>query len=164
MTELAFVVYGRPQPAGSKKPWAVRKAGVPTGQIAVSDANPKAKVWKQEVASAAVKAISGTAMYRHCGPLEVELRFVLARPKSHMGTGKNADRLKRSAPAFPTSRPDALKLARGVEDAMTGVVYGDDAQTVRLVAEKVYGWPERCEVRVRPLLASVGAVDMEAAA
>jgi hypothetical protein len=28
MTELAFTVYGKPQPAGSKRAFAIRKAGI----------------------------------------------------------------------------------------------------------------------------------------
>jgi Holliday junction resolvase RusA-like endonuclease len=74
--------------------------------------------------------------------------FVLARPRSHYGTGRNADRLRATAPAWPCSRPDATKLLRAVEDALTGVVWRDDGQVVVQTARKVYGWPERAEVCV----------------
>ena len=43
-----------------------------------------------------------------------------------------------------------LKLARAVEDAMSGVVYRDDAQVVTEVLRKRYGEPARAEVAIRP--------------
>ena len=41
-----------------------------------------------------------------------------------------------------------LKLTRAVEDALTGLVWRDDAQVVDEVLSKRYGAPERVEVRV----------------
>jgi Holliday junction resolvase RusA-like endonuclease len=38
--------------------------------------------------------------------------------------------LKASAPIAPPVKPDVLKLARAVEDAMSGIIYKDDAQIV----------------------------------
>jgi Holliday junction resolvase RusA-like endonuclease len=151
--ELAFTVLGRAQPAGSKRAFAIRKGGVPTGQIAVVDANKNAKPWQAEVRSAALEAMWNPACgFGHGilpGPLSVSMTFYSARPKSHYGTGRNASVLKPSAPPFPAGRPDALKLARGTEDALTGVVFKDDAQVVDLRVAKRYGLPERCEIVVR---------------
>ena len=68
----------------------------------------------------------------------VDLRFGLPRPKSHFGTGRNAGRLKPSAPAYPGTKPDVDKLSRAVLDALTGVLWADDSQVVILSAVKVY--------------------------
>lgn len=68
----------------------------------------------------------------------VALRFGLPRPKGHWGTGRNADRLKPSAPAWPATKPDVDKLERAVLDALTGVLWADDSQVVVLSADKVY--------------------------
>lgn len=68
----------------------------------------------------------------------VALRFGLPRPKGHWGTGRNADRLKPSAPAWPATKPDVDKLERAVLDALTGVLWADDSQVVMLSADKVY--------------------------
>lgn len=155
--ELVFTVLGRAQPAGSKRAFAIRKGGVPTGQIAVTDANPKAKSWQNEVRCAARDALCASDAPLEwatdgpvlLGPLNVSMTFYCSRPKSHYRAGKHADQLKDSAPQFPTGRPDALKLARGTEDACTGTVWRDDAQVVDLDVHKRYGLPERCEIVVR---------------
>lgn len=142
MNALRFVVYGRPQPAGSKRAY-VRGA-----RAVVVDANPNATPWKQEVARTALAAADGAAFAKGT-PLSLEVWFVLARPKGHYGTGRNVDVLKPSAPACPTSMPDTTKLLRGLEDALTAAgVWHDDAQVVIQIANKIYGYPERCEVAV----------------
>lgn len=68
------------------------------------------------------------------GPLSVMFTFVMPRPNGHFGTKG----LKPSAPDHPTTKPDALKLCRSTEDALTGVVWNDDSQTVQLDIEKRY--------------------------
>ena len=53
--------------------------------------------------------------------------------------------------AEPTTRPDLSKLVRAVEDALTGVIYADDAQVVSEYTEKHYADNPRqsgCEIRV----------------
>jgi Holliday junction resolvase RusA-like endonuclease len=135
---LAFTVHGSPAPAGSKK-------AVPIGKRwGVVDANPKAKGWKVQVAQHAGIAMQGRELYR--GPLKLTLRFYVRRPKSHYAA---SGLVRPAAPEHPTSKPDVLKLARGVEDALTGVVYGDDAQIVTEFLAKRYG-PERVEIVVEP--------------
>tara|TARA_Y100000592_G_scaffold98531_1_gene171892 strand:+ start:5287 stop:5592 length:306 start_codon:yes stop_codon:yes gene_type:complete len=62
--------------------------------------------------------------------------FVFNRPKAHYRT--NGD-LKPSAPQHCTGRiGDLSKLIRAVEDALTGVVYDDDAQIVHLTSQRRY--------------------------
>lgn len=149
---LRIVVYGKPEPAGSKNAYAVRKDGVPTGKIAVSDANPRAKSWQREVGDAAREAMDNAPLEFDpfvLGPLDVSMIFYVQRPKGHYGTGRNAHKLKPSAPAYPAVKPDALKLARGTEDALTGIVWRDDSQVVDLHVAKRYGLPERCEIEIR---------------
>jgi Holliday junction resolvase RusA-like endonuclease len=41
-----------------------------------------------------------------------------------------------------------LKLARAVEDALTGVVWRDDAEIVAEGLAKLYGTPERVEISI----------------
>ncbi len=163
MQELRFTVVGHPEPGGSKRAFAIRRGGVPTGRIAVSDANPRAKSWQRLVAEAAMQAVheQGWECVQQA-PCEIELTFYRQRAKGHYGTGKNAEVLKRTAPSRPTQAPDAKKLARGTTDALKGIVWRDDSQAVRDVATKRYGIPERCEVTVRVL--PVSAEDAEKAA
>ena len=82
------------------------------------------------------------------GPVAVWCRFTFTRPKSHFGTGRNVEVLKVGAPVFMSSMPDADKLLRLVNDALTiaGVI-DDDKQIVVMRGEKVYG--ERAGTLVR---------------
>lgn len=130
-----FTVYGRPQPAGSKR--AVRHPH--TGQTLVVDTNKAAGPWKQQVAGAAIAALpDGGVLFEKAEPVVLRVQFYLARPLGHYGTGRNNGRLKPSAPKFPAVMPDATKLLRGLEDALTGLVWRDDAQVVIQHVEKLY--------------------------
>lgn len=135
----ALTVYGTAQPAGSKRAFYKPQLGV-----RIVDANPKAKHWKDRVAQEAGKIAKGMLE----GPLHLTVQFYQPRPKSHYRTGKNAHLIKPTAPEYPTSKPDTTKLLRGVEDAMTGVLYRDDAQIVSQSAYKHYGDPARVWIRV----------------
>ena len=66
----------------------------------------------------------------------------MLRPKGHFGKRG----LLPSAPIAPIVKPDLLKLARAVEDALSGLVYKDDAQIVREILDKHYGEPARVEI------------------
>jgi Holliday junction resolvase RusA-like endonuclease len=149
VTELCFTVHGKAEPAGSKRAFAIKRGGVPTGRVAVVDANPKAKSWQHDVKHSALEAMTGAGLVLVAGPVNVSMTFYTPHPKSHYGTGRNATVLKPSAPRFPTGRPDSLKLARGTEDALTGIVWRDDAQVVDLDVHKRYGCSRRCEIVVR---------------
>jgi Holliday junction resolvase RusA-like endonuclease len=141
--QIKFVAMGLPQTAGSKRAFPFRKRD---GRLAVSvtDDNPKSRDWKKAVASAAREAYAGPLLD---GPLAVSFVFYRPRCKGHLG--KNG--VKASAPAFPTTRPDVLKLARAVEDSLTGVIWRDDAQIVAERLYKEFGEPARVEITVEVL-------------
>ena len=150
---LEVVVTGHAEPAGSKRAFVPSHGGRPARRadgsmmVNVVDANPKAKGWKVQVAQIVGEVWGDQPLLD--GPVVVEMTFVRQRPKGHYGTGRNEGVLKDWARAeFPTTKPDTLKLARGVEDALTGVVWRDDAQIVDEVLRKRYGSPERVERRV----------------
>jgi Holliday junction resolvase RusA-like endonuclease len=152
---VVFEAYGRPQPAGSKRAFPIRrKAGggwVLTGGVAVTDDNPKAKPWQADVADVALAAMMrtfGADFYPMAGPVALSVVFTLKRPKGHFGTGRNARDVKASAPAFPCVKPDTTKLLRAVEDACTGIVWNDDAQVIEQSAMKSYGTREGVRVAV----------------
>jgi Holliday junction resolvase RusA-like endonuclease len=151
MSALTFTVIGHPEPAGSKKAFVNRK----TGRAQVVDANRKSAPWKQQVAG----LVASQAPEQLLGPVFLELTFVMHRPKSHFGSGKNAGVLKASAPNYPAVRPDTTKLVRGVEDALTEAgLWRDDAQVVEQLARKLYGSPERVEIKVWELAPNALAV------
>jgi crossover junction endodeoxyribonuclease RusA len=122
--------------------------------------NPKVEAWQGVVAAAAGAA----GVRRTDGPVNLTLRFYFARPKGHFGTGRNAGKLKASAPALPTSQSagDVDKLARAVLDALTGVAFDDDSQVADLTARKRYTPGPDVPEGVRITLRSAGAAGEEA--
>lgn len=131
-----FTVFGKPAPAGSKR-------HVGGGRIV--DASKRSTPWKAEIRQVAGRAMEGRELLR--GALVVRFEFIVARPKGHFGKKG----LRPSAPAYPTVKPDLLKLARAVEDALTGIVYHDDAQIAYEVLCKKYGETEHVKVTVSAL-------------
>ena len=81
------------------------------------------------------------------GALALGLTFYIARPQGHFT--KVSRVLTKSAPPRPVTRPDLTKYVRAVEDACTGILWHDDSQVVTQVNRKVYGSPDRCEVKVQ---------------
>jgi Holliday junction resolvase RusA-like endonuclease len=139
MIRLVFEVHGHPEPAGSKRS---------VGRHRIIDANPNVGPWKGQVSERAAAAMAEAGYVLFDGPLGLAVTFLRIRPQGHFRTGRNAGVVKDSAPAFPIVKPDATKLLRGVEDAMTGVVYRDDAQVVEQFVSKRYGDSEGVKVTV----------------
>ena len=111
--------------------------------------NPLTAPWRARVEAAAVKAMDGLEL--RTGALRLNVTFVFRRPAGHYGTGRNAGRLKPSAPLYVRTRPDADKLLRAVGDSITGIVCRDDAQLVIVHAEKHYGEPACAHIVVQEL-------------
>jgi crossover junction endodeoxyribonuclease RusA len=131
---VKFTVYGKPQPQGSVRAFMPKGARFP---VVTSD-NKALKSWRQEIASVAMVEMNGTAM--HTGPMHVMASFMFARPNSL------PKRITRK-----TTKPDVDKLLRGLLDAMTGIVFRDDAQIIVASISKQFGEPERTEVEIGPL-------------
>lgn len=130
---LVVRVHGIPAPQGSKRH---------VGGGRMIESSKKVGPWREAV-KAAVLTATGRRPTTLDGPVQVDITFILPRPKSHLGTGRNAGRVRDSAPAEPTTKPDLDKLLRSTMDALTDVgVLRDDAQVVRIEAAKVYAWPE----------------------
>lgn len=145
---ITFFVPGKPQPAGSKRAFAFKRKNGKLG-VSVNDMNPKAYDWKAVLAHEAGHARGVSALME--GPVEIEVWFHMERPKSHFGSGGNAKNLKPNAPSRPTSAPDTTKLVRCLEDALTGVVWKDDAQIVSQHCHKVYADEYGVHVTIRDL-------------
>jgi Holliday junction resolvase RusA-like endonuclease len=140
----SFFCPGIPQPGGSKKGFYVPKIK----RVVITDANDKAKPWQQAVMLFAKQAYAGEPV---SGPLKVAVVFTVPRPKGHFRTGRSADTLKPSAPAYPTTKPDATKLWRAMEDALTAILWSDDAQVVQQYVSKRYGATPGAEIEVYEL-------------
>ena len=86
-------------------------------------------------------------------PVWLAIECIFARPAGHFGSGKNAHRLKPSAPKWPTSRAngDRTNLLKSIEDALTGVVWHDDSQVVDGPVRKAYGDSDLIRIYVHEL-------------
>lgn len=145
---IQFWVPGKALPAGSKRSFQHKV----TGKIVVTDANPKSKGWKEQVRVVARTHMGGSPPLT--GPVAVDFVFNVLRPKSHLRSdGVNLSMEGQRKP-WPTSKPDLLKLARGVEDALTGIVYEDDAQIVFETMRKQWSQIEGVQVRVQEMTSS----------
>lgn len=141
--ELSFTVYGVAQPKGSAR------AFVPKGwtRAVVTSANPKNKGWQQLVAEAASHALSQSAWRLDVGPIRLTVAFYLPRPKSIP-----------KLVVHHLKKPDLDKLTRSVKDALTRVVWNDDAQVVALDAVKWYA-ESGTNPRVEIVVSSVGVTE-----
>lgn len=118
--KLTFWVPGIPRPGGSKTAFVNKH----TGRANVVDAGKGNKEWKSLVAHAAREA-HRTAPFD--GPLLLRIVFNMPRPKSHR---RKDGTTKPFAPYWHVSKPDATKLTRSTEDALTGLLWHDDTQVV----------------------------------
>jgi Holliday junction resolvase RusA-like endonuclease len=147
MGTISFIVHGEPATAGSKRGYPIRRRDGSLG-VAMAPDNPTVHNWKGMVADAARQAYSGPLLI---GAVKLEITFIRPRPASHYGTGRNAHRLKASAPRWPITKPDLTKLRRAVEDALKGVVWRDDSQVVEGIDRKRYGESFITTVEITPL-------------
>ena len=101
-----------------------------TNRAIVVDANPKTKPWE-----VLIKHVAGGAEnvpeepWR--GPVGLAVRLWMPRPVS----------VPKERLGYPTTRPDALKLCRAIEDALSHIIYHDDCNVVDLHIQKRYGPP-----------------------
>jgi len=140
---IQFELFGKPATQGSKRALPVGK-GANRRHIVV-DSCKGLIPWRHYVAAEAAKVYDGPLLE---GPVMLAVTFDRVRPKSHFGTGKNADVVKDSAPSEPTGKPDSLKQVRAIEDAMSGVIYRDDSQIVKHSICKRWGPKEKTQVMV----------------
>lgn len=130
--KIELFVPGIARPGGSKTAYRNKY----TGKVVIVPASKKTKPWMDTV-----RWIADIECKRMClwtEPLLLTLVFYRPRPKGHFGTGRNASRLKDSAPAYPTTMPDLTKLIRATEDGLTGVIWKDDSQVVAQQTFKLY--------------------------
>ncbi len=129
-------VPGVPKPHGSKSAFAFRRKDGSLGAAVTDSSGVAGKAWRAQLAGVLVEEWSMEDLLE--GPLVLDLTFFMPRPKGHYGTGRNADKLKPSAPEYHITTPDKTKLTRCVEDALTGTVYRDDKQVIDGWQKKQY--------------------------
>jgi len=141
MTNRAAVVYvvGLPAPQGSKKGFYNKK----TKRVQMVESSSKVKPWREAVKWSVLEdsenPVPKPGLEPFAGGVSVTLVFYLPRPRGHYRTGVNSDRLRPSAPRFPSTRPDIDKLARSTLDGLKDAgLYEDDSRVVDLTLRKRY--------------------------
>lgn len=149
MRAVTFTVPGSPVPAA--RPRFARVGNH------VRTYTPSSNVQFMEQVRFAYTASYGDFLFDRGTPLLLIATFYVARPKGHYGTGRNADVLKPSAPALPTTRPDLSNLLKLFEDALNGYAFVDDSNLVDIHMRKRYGIP-RTEVELAAMSSEPQAV------
>lgn len=139
---IDFFVPGIPRPQGSAK-WIRSPA---TGK-SIPIKNKNLETWRGQIATWASIEMTKMGLQRIDNEaVGLSLTFIFERPKAHFGTGRNAHKIKGSAPDRHLKVPDLDKLIRAVNDGLTKVVYADDKQVDHIVAMK--GWGPRAGVQI----------------
>lgn len=118
---LAFFVPGVPQPEGSLKAIIHRST---KRAIVIHSEDASLRKWRTAVGEAARYYMGVKPVFEH-DALELTCIFTLPRPRT-------------VTREYPTVPPDTDKLTRAIGDALTGIVYRDDAQSVDHVQRKRY--------------------------
>jgi crossover junction endodeoxyribonuclease RusA len=128
---VTFTVPGEAVPQGN-----LRAVTTGKGNIRLIDkAQRRGQPWRAAIQWMARQEMRGGALIT--GPVCVIIRFDRPRPMGHFG--KNGLNASGRRSAYPATRPDLGKLARAIEDALTGIVYRDDSQIVEEHLEKRWG-------------------------
>jgi len=128
---LTFFVAGDPATQGSKRAFYIASIG----RAIVTEDCKRNKPWRSDVRNEAEKAIEKSDWQLSEGPIRLNLTFRLKRPKYHYNS---KGLIKPSAPTYHAKKPDTVKLARAVEDALKGVVWRDDSQICSESITKLY--------------------------
>jgi crossover junction endodeoxyribonuclease RusA len=120
---LSFIVVGVAQPQGSTRAFMRPGMQFPV----VTHDNPRLHQWRDLVATTVSRTMEEHLIPLFLGPVALRVVFALPRPQS----------LPRRVVTH-LKAPDLDKLLRAIGDALTGVVYRDDAQIVELVGRKLY--------------------------
>lgn len=135
---IAFTIYGEPVAQGRPRFTTI------AGHARAYDP-PDSREYKKYVKLMA-------SQNRPHKPIEgpVELKLLIYRPLlKSMSKKKKAEAL--TGTLRPIKKPDVDNVAKGIMDAMTGIIWADDKQVVSLQVSKFYSEQPRVEVKVIPL-------------
>lgn len=116
---MKFFVPGKPAPQGSKRH---------VGRGIMIESSKRVAPWRQAVATVAESHADGLLD----GPVGVRVQFILPRPKTAPA---------RSVVSAARRIGDLDKLCRSTLDALSDVIYRDDAQVIDIRASKRVALP-----------------------
>jgi len=137
MSEVRFSALIEAEPQGSVRAFVVK------GRAVLTSDNPHLNAYRKTLAAIAAGAMVRAGIERpmagkHVG-VAVAIQFTFVKPAS----------VKRRPEM--SVRPDVDKCLRSTLDALTGILWLDDAQVVEVTARKLYGPTEKVEIHARIL-------------
>tara|TARA_R110000868_G_scaffold208537_3_gene458017 strand:- start:497 stop:925 length:429 start_codon:yes stop_codon:yes gene_type:complete len=138
--QIEFTVPGDPK--GKGRPRFSR-----VGKFTKTYTDAKTRMYEEKIASAA-----RLAMFPHEPlewPVSIRMEFHMLIPASYSKKRKEACL---SGLEMPCKKPDIDNIAKGILDAMNGIVYKDDVQVIRLSLEKYYSTDPNVYIMVREYL------------
>ena len=96
-------------------------------------AHKKLKSWRKDIGAMAKQEMGSAPIIK--GAVFMTVHYYFLRPQSAP-----------KSRTYPTVKPDGDKLDRAILDALTGVIYVDDAQVVYRTSAKHYGVTARAEI------------------
>jgi Holliday junction resolvase RusA-like endonuclease len=136
MKSISVTVSVEAVPKGSVRAFIAPKQN---RAIIVQDKHYQLRLYESILRDHLSQAMQAQSLFE--GPVRVRIVFNRSRPKSS----------KRKKSMYACTRPDIDKLARAVLDAMTGIVFTDDAQVAALIAEKRYADKASVEITVEEI-------------
>jgi Holliday junction resolvase RusA-like endonuclease len=150
---LAFTVNKRAAPRGSKRPVKIKG-----GRTILIDSSKKSVPFMDSVRADCLEAARNRRLIPEegnfspwSGPVLIEIIYTYKRPKKHFSESKRFGRtLRGDAPPVPCSGgvPDVDKTHRAVQDGLSGVAFGDDAQVNEIRDRREWGSAERTAIRI----------------
>lgn len=142
--KVSFFVSGEPMAQGRPRTRVVRMGRSSYAQIY----NPHtADEWKAMVSILGRRAWDQGPI---AGPIRLGATFFLPRPESHF-KGK-AHVLRVNAPLWHCFKPDSDNFIKAVLDALTGIVWVDDAQVCDQRTIKIYtNDTPGCQIEIEPI-------------
>ena len=135
-------MFGNPAPKGSMR--AAGNRVIPSGS---PENRANLVSWESAVRAGANRALNsaglrGSAIMFMGVPIRFTAVFRMPRLISHFAKkGEHAGRVLASAPKYPISKPDMDKLLRTTLDALTKLVFDDDARVAETLMRKVFADP-----------------------
>ena len=113
---------GRPKSQGSKRPIKTK-----SGAMRIVEQVKGLEAWRQDIKR--WSAETGFPMWSRTEAIILRLDFHFLRPAS----------ISQKKRPHVTVYPDLDKLCRATFDALTGILWADDAQVIEVTATKTYG-------------------------
>ena len=136
--QIEFTIMG--DPVGQGRPRFARQ-----GKFVHTYDPPKSREYKAKVAQSFQQAYMGKPLTK---PVKITIRAVFGVPKSY---SKARTKSCLEGLEWPTKKPDADNIEKGVYDALNGLAYEDDKQIVQASVYKVYGAEAKVVVSIEEI-------------